>query len=404
MADAAPKESTDAPAAPAEAAEAKPTAPDAKPSAPAEPAPAPAATPAAAPAAAPAEAAAPTTATPTLSDAEKKEKIASFCGLTGADDAVAQVFLEMADWLIEDAVNSYFEHANQERAAREALGVAAGAKKQYDPDDPDQFLEDIKEKSKEVLDKATEYTSAAAKAAKESMAAFVPEVTKAQKLVEENLNQLTSNLATTFTASNLTQNVNKLWGWLSAPEESPAPAPAASSSSSRTAPQPVTVQQQQPAQPARAPAALFTDAAFHGFFPDIPKDEKLIEGRECTLQQTYRCVNNSATPELPLSFRGYLYITEHFACFYVDDSQFKLKMPIVVSLAAVKTIQHSKKNENKIRVVVGEGQAYIFKDFTGPDFDRILATVKTMWENLAAAQGPPASPSPPPAPAAPADH
>mmetsp|Transcript_33041 Transcript_33041/g.53595 ORF Transcript_33041/g.53595 Transcript_33041/m.53595 type:complete len:344 (+) Transcript_33041:87-1118(+) len=296
-----------------------------------------------------------TTTAPTkvLTEAEKQEKVASFVSFTGADSAVAAVFLEMNDWLLEDSVNSYFEHANQEKG-RAPQG-------QYALDDPDAFIEEVKEKAKELADKGA-------------------------IIAKQTTDELEKKLAKVSVEASAA--VGKLWSWFSS--DTPSAGGQSSSSVDTTAKSSSSPSKSPEGPSPAAVAAMLTNEAFHTLFPDVSSDETLIEAQTCALLQTYRCVNNSSTPELPIPFRGYLYISENFACFYVDDSVYKLKLPIMVSLREVRAIQHSKRVESKIRVVVGDtGQAYIFKDFLPEEFDKSLGILKHMWESAQQVTQPP---------------
>eukprot|EP00899_Mesostigma_viride_P027740 jgi/Mesvir1/8150/Mv12462-RA.3 len=56
----------------------------------------------------------------------------------------------------------------------------------------------------------------------------------------------------------------------------------------------------------------------------LPEEENLIESFPCKLVQSYRCCHNAYTPEIQMSFRGVLYITDQHVCYQVEEQGRKL--------------------------------------------------------------------------------
>jgi len=102
-----------------------------------------------------------------------------------------------------------------------------------------------------------------------------------------------------------------------------------------------------------ASRAASADAELHRLFPDVPPEEVCIESFGCVLRQTYTCALNAYTPDIPVGFKGTLFVSSSYACFYLDsflhDKQHKV--PITMPFASIGSIQKGKSGDI-IRVVV----------------------------------------------------
>lgn len=145
-------------------------------------------------------------------------------------------------------------------------------------------------------------------------------------------------------------------------------------------------------------AAAAREALFHQLFPapHVPDREVVIESFSCALRQVYSCSANDATPDIPLSFGGTLYVTSLNACFYIDAELHgkKLTVPLVLPFARVISINKGKSG-SMIRIVLEEPaatdtegeeegsqqSAYVFTEFgDGDALDTALGLLEQMHE------------------------
>jgi hypothetical protein len=147
-------------------------------------------------------------------------------------------------------------------------------------------------------------------------------------------------------------------------------------------------------------AAEAREARFHQLFPPpgVPQNEVVIGSFTCALRQVYSCSANGATPDIPISFSGTLYVTSANACFYIDAELHgkTLTVPLVLPFARIVAISKGKSG-SMIRVVLNdpaatdtegeeegsEQSAYIFTEFGDADMlDTALGLLEQMHDEL----------------------
>lgn len=97
----------------------------------------------------------------------------------------------------------------------------------------------------------------------------------------------------------------------------------------------------------------------------LPPSESLLEAFPCRLQQTYKCFHNDLTPEMPVGFRGILYITESHVCFVVDDKGHRI--PIKLEHSAVKSVTREKarrgEKSDSLKILLGADRWLAVQEF-----------------------------------------
>ena len=146
-------------------------------------------------------------------------------------------------------------------------------------------------------------------------------------------------------------------------------------------------------------AAEAREATFHELFPPpaVAASEVVIESYSCALMQRYSCGANNATPEIPISFSGTLFVTPVHACFYIDAELHgkSLKVPLLLPLERVIAMSKGKSG-SMVRIVLeepsttetegeddggGDRSTYIFNEFTDEDaLDTALGLLEQMHE------------------------
>jgi hypothetical protein len=115
----------------------------------------------------------------------------------------------------------------------------------------------------------------------------------------------------------------------------------------------------------------------------IPAQEELIEAFSCKLIQTYKCTHNDFTPEIPMAFRGTLYITDSYICFYVTEGN--RNIPIKIEQMSVEGVVKQQvrrgAKEELIKLKLGNDNWLAVKEFaTIDDKERTVALLEHMCE------------------------
>lgn len=127
--------------------------------------------------------------------------------------------------------------------------------------------------------------------------------------------------------------------------------------------------------------------SFHNLFPDLEKDDEVVDHFKCTLLQKYRCYLNNATPEKTYALRGRLFVsTSHIAMYVTDDSgQFGGK-PFGISIPFQDVGKIQKGANARLRLVTKSQSSYIFADF---ESDSHYTGALSLLEHMAGAAAPP---------------
>eukprot|EP00245_Coleochaete_scutata_P006427 TRINITY_DN20866_c0_g1_i1.p1 TRINITY_DN20866_c0_g1~~TRINITY_DN20866_c0_g1_i1.p1 ORF type:complete len:325 (-),score=83.54 TRINITY_DN20866_c0_g1_i1:649-1623(-) len=115
----------------------------------------------------------------------------------------------------------------------------------------------------------------------------------------------------------------------------------------------------------------------------LSPDEEVIEAFPCKVIQTYKCTHNQFTPEIQMAFRGTLFITDTYICFYVNEGN--RKIPIKLEQGKVesvlKQVPRRGENEGLIKLSFDSDSWFAVKDFaSGEDQERAYALLEHMCE------------------------
>lgn len=128
---------------------------------------------------------------------------------------------------------------------------------------------------------------------------------------------------------------------------------------------------------------------FHSLFPELEKDDEVVDHFKCTLLQKYRCFLNNATPEKTYPLQGRLFVsTLHIAMYIVDDRGAFGGQPFGISVPFADVAKIQKGAKSMLRLVTKSQSSLIFSDF---ESDSHFTGALSLLEHMAASA---ASPSP----------
>lgn len=136
----------------------------------------------------------------------------------------------------------------------------------------------------------------------------------------------------------------------------------------------------------RTPEENDVHTTFLTIFPEIGKEDEIVDHFKCTLLQKYRCYLNNATPEKTYALRGRLFVsTAHIAMLVTDDGgEFSGKpFGIAIPFADVGKIQKGAKA--MLKLVTKEQISYIFAEF---ESDSHFSGALSLLEHMTAASTP----------------
>lgn len=122
---------------------------------------------------------------------------------------------------------------------------------------------------------------------------------------------------------------------------------------------------------------------FLATFPQIGKEDEVVDHFKCTLLQKYRCYLNNATPEKTYALRGRLFVsTAHVAMHVTDDGgEFGAKpFGVAIPFSDVGKIQKGAKA--MLKLVTKEQISYIFAEF---ESDSHFSGALSLLEHMTAA-------------------
>ena len=128
-------------------------------------------------------------------------------------------------------------------------------------------------------------------------------------------------------------------------------------------------------------------ASFRKLFPDIEKDDEVVDHFKCTLLQKYRCYLNNSTPEKTYPLRGRLFVsTSHIALYVTDDGGAFGGKPFGVSVPFADVAKIQKGAKSMLRLLTKSQSSYIFAEF---ESDSHYSGALSLLEHMTGAGAPP---------------
>lgn len=126
---------------------------------------------------------------------------------------------------------------------------------------------------------------------------------------------------------------------------------------------------------------------FHTLFPELEKDDEVVDHFKCTLLQKYRCFLNNATPEKSYALRGRLFVsTLHIAMYVSDDRGEFGGQPFGISVPFADVAKIQKGAKSMLRLVTKSQTSLIFSDF---ESDSHFTGALSLLEHMAASASAP---------------